>query len=85
MPHHKSCKKRLKTSAKARVRNNALKTVIRRTLRDARSKAEEGEQLDLNKLYETIDQSWSKGLIHRNKASRLKARMAKMAARVTAE
>jgi len=85
LPHHKSCKKRLKTAAKERVRNNALKTALRTTLKDARTKIAEGEELDLNQLYTQIDKVRGKGTVHKNKAARLKSRLAKAAARTAAK
>lgn len=83
MPHHKSCKKRLKTSARDRVRNNAFKTNFRKSLKITRTKLTEGEEIDLNMTYAEIDKAYGKGLIHRNKAARLKSRLAKAAARKT--
>lgn len=81
MPHHKSCKKRLKTSAKERVRNNAVKTVLRRTLKEARAKIGAGESIDLSTIYTNIDKVWSKGILPKRRAARLKSRLAKAAAR----
>lgn len=84
LPHHKSCKKRLKTSANQRIRNNAVKTAIRRTLKDARSLLAKGESIDLNKCYTEIDKAAGKGVFHKNTASRLKSRLAKSMARSVA-
>ncbi|MCP4568551.1 MAG: 30S ribosomal protein S20 [FCB group bacterium] len=83
MPHHKSCKKRLKTSAKERVRNNAVRTVLRKTMKDARTKLSADEAIDLKQLYSHIDKVWSKGILHKKRASRLKSRLARAAARVS--
>ena len=83
MPHHKSCKKRLKTSARDRMRNNAFKTNFRKALKSARQSLDEGNELDLNLTYSEIDKAFGKGLIHKNKAARLKSRLAKAAAKKT--
>ena len=84
MPHHKSCVKRLRKSGEERVRNNALKTLLRKTMKDVRAKLDEGEAIDLNQAYSSIDNVCGKGVIPKNRASRLKSRLAKAAAKVTA-
>lgn len=84
MPHHKSCIKRLRTSNEERVRNNALKTLLRKTLKDAREKIDEGQSLDLKQVYANIDRVCGKGAIPRKRASRLKSRLTKAAAKKTA-
>jgi small subunit ribosomal protein S20 len=84
LPHHKSCKKRLKTSATERVRNQAVKTMFRAALKNARGKIAGGEAFDLGAVCADIDKAYSKGIIHRNKAARLKSRLAKAAARISA-
>jgi small subunit ribosomal protein S20 len=84
LPHHKSCIKRLRTSGEERVRNNALKTLLRKTLKDARAKLDEGESVDLKQIYANIDRVCSKGAIPKNRASRLKSRLTKAAAKKTA-
>ncbi len=81
MPHHKSCVKRLKQAARAKTRNTAVKSAFRRNLKDIRTKAAAGEAIDLSSAYTTIDKVKGKGLIHKNKASRLKSRLAKAAAK----
>lgn len=81
MPQHKSCKKRLKQAAKSRIRNAGVKTVLKKTIKEARATLAEGQELDLNKTYSTIDRVSSKGVIHKKKAARLKSRMAKAVAR----
>ena len=83
MPHHKSCKKRLKKSALEQVRNNATKTVLRRTVRKTRQSIDDGQEINLNEIFANIDKAWNKGILHKNKAARLKSRMAKAAARKT--
>ena len=83
MPHHKSCKKRLRQSAEDRIRNHALKTALRKTIKDARDKIAEGTALDLTQIYSSIDKVQGKGTIHKKKAARIKSRLAKAAARAT--
>lgn len=81
MPHHKSCIKRLRQAEEDRIRNNAVKTVLRKTIKDARAKLSEGETIDLNQLYANIDTARCKGAVHKKRAARLKSRMAKAVAR----
>lgn len=85
MPYHKSCKKRLKTSARERVRNQAVKTVFRTALKNAQGKIAGGEAFDVSTVYANIDRACGKGIIHRNKAARLKSRLAKAATRISAK
>lgn len=85
MPHHKSCIRRLRKSEEERIRNNALKTILRKTVREAREKIDQGETIDLNQVYSHIDRVVGKGNIPRKRASRLKSRLAKAAARSTAK
>jgi small subunit ribosomal protein S20 len=68
----------MKTSQKARQRNKAVKTVIRGTLKDY--KADQEKTTDkLKVVAKVLDQAASNKVIHKNKAARLKSRMAKLA------
>ncbi len=82
MPQHKSCMKRMKTAAKSRTRNRATRTVLRKTLKDFRD-GEQQQAEQLKGIDSIIDKSKSKGVIHKNKAARLKSRMAKLAAKAS--
>ncbi|MDD4052920.1 MAG: 30S ribosomal protein S20 [candidate division Zixibacteria bacterium] len=84
MPHHKSCKKRLIQAAAARIRNIANKSVLRRTLKDTRAKLAGNEEVDLKSLYSQIDKAEGKKVLHKNRAARLKSRLAKAATRTKA-
>lgn len=85
MPHHKSCKKRLRKSGEERVRNNALKTQLRKTLKEARANLADKKPVDLNATYSSIDSVSGKGIIPKKRASRIKSRLARAAARVAAK
>jgi len=85
LPHHKSCKKRLRKSGEERVRNNALKTVLRKTIKEVRAKMADKQPIDLNGTYSSIDRVSGKGIIPKKRASRLKSRLARAAARVAAK
>jgi len=77
MPHHKSCKKRLKTSEKARIYNKAYRSHLRHNLRDFRRLDDAAEATaKLPALSSQLDTLVKKGIIKRNMASRLKSRLA---------
>ena len=86
MPHTKSCKKRVKTNEVRRQRNVARRSRMRHELRDAREIVQGAteplstDQQDVVKATAaTLDRMQSKGLIHPNKAARLKSRLERQA------
>ena len=79
MPQHKSYKKSLKQAAKKKTRNTAIKTALKKTLKETRAKLAEGQSVDINAICTSIDKVRGKGTIHKNKAARLKSRLAKTA------
>ena len=80
MPHAKSCKKRLITNAKRNVRNSEnrseLRTVMKRFRANVAQASEEDKAADVKKLYSLIDTHARKGLMPRQRAARLKSRVA---------
>jgi small subunit ribosomal protein S20 len=87
VPNTKSCKKRVKTNELRRQRNVARRSRLRHALRDSRNvvqTATEGLSPDqLSQVGETtrlLDRMQSKGLIHANKAARIKSRLTRQAA-----
>ena len=83
MPHHKSCKKRLITSAKRRDRNRVCKATQRSALKTYRSLADGSDERkeQLTDMYSRVDVLVRKGIMPRKRASRLKSRMAALAAK----
>jgi small subunit ribosomal protein S20 len=78
LPHHKSCKKRLVTSRKRRERNRENKAAMRSALKKFRT-AESGsaEQSEgLTRMYSMMDMLARKGIIPKQRANRLKSRLA---------
>lgn len=75
MPQHKSCKKRMKTSAVRRERNRAARSALRLAVRKYRELATEDRAGAYNGLQSTLDRAVSKGIISRNRAARLKSRL----------
>ncbi len=81
MPHNKSTKKRVKTNEIRRQRNVARGSRLRHAVRDLRKNAEGSEApnaellAELKKVTRMLDRMASKGIIHRNKAARMKSRL----------
>ncbi len=80
MPHNKSCKKRLLTSAKRNERNRQNRTMMRSKIKVYRADVEEMQAEDKSKavkeMYSLIDTQARKGLMPKSRASRLKSRIA---------
>jgi small subunit ribosomal protein S20 len=83
LPHHKSCKKRLLTSAKRRERNRVNKAAMRTALKKFRSLPDgsEEQRKGLAEMYSEMDVLARKGIIPRKRADRLKSRLANRATR----
>lgn len=82
MPHHKSCKKRLKQSQRQRLINRQERAATRTSLKQFRAEAgteEGGTPEQLRSIYSVLDVQARKGIIPRKRAARLKARMAALA------
>lgn len=71
----------MRKAEKARLRNRAVKTSLKTVVKkanDAIAAGDVAKTADAAKLAtKKLDQAASKGYIHRNKAARLKSRMAK--------
>ena len=78
MPTHKSAAKRMKTAAKARLRNRKVKTDMRVVLKSVETEKDtEKKAKNINIATSLLDKATGKGVIHRNKAARIKSRMVK--------
>lgn len=79
MPNTKSAKKRLKQSLGRRTRNRAVKSTLKthvRHVRDAVAAADPDKAAtDFRMAAKKLDQAAAKGVIHANKAARLKSRL----------
>ncbi|RMG68115.1 MAG: 30S ribosomal protein S20 [Bacteroidetes bacterium] len=76
MAHHKSAKKRIRQSAKRRLRNRYKKTTMRtmvKRLRAMEDKAQAEEMLP--KVVSTIDRVAKANIIHKNTAGHLKSKL----------
>lgn len=80
MANHKATKKDMRQSAKRRDRNRYYGKTTRNAIRDLRAledKAAAGEKLP--EVVSMIDKLAKRGVIHKNKASNLKSKLAKRA------
>jgi small subunit ribosomal protein S20 len=79
----KQARKRHRQSLERRMRNRAVRTRVRRQMREMRAALAEGDAAKVKELLpqtmSVIDVGWRKGVIHRNAAARYKSRMAKQA------
>jgi len=72
VPTHKSAKKRLKTNEKTNIRNRAIKSRIKTLVKKTEASPDE---TSLREVISSLDQAARKGVIHPNKASRIKSRL----------
>ena len=77
MPITSSAKKALRQSESRRAKNHVWKNKLREAVKRAEA---EKSATALSAVYKTIDKSAKKGLIKKNKASRMKSRLAKLLA-----
>ena len=84
MANIKSQLKRIKTNEKARLRNKAVKSSLKTSVRKFREAADAGDRDAAVKAMTTasreLDKAASKGVIHSNQAANRKSAMAKRTA-----
>ncbi|MBC8277138.1 MAG: 30S ribosomal protein S20 [FCB group bacterium] len=76
MAHHKSCIKRIKTSAKANERNRAYRSMMKTSIK--RIQESENRETAVERLISVsslIDKMVLKGVLHRNNANNKKSRL----------
>jgi len=82
MPNIKSAKKRVITSRKKAVGNNNIESSRRTAIKNFEKAVKAGDKdltnEKLNIAIQRIDKSAKSGLIHKNKAARLKSRLTKI-------
>jgi len=80
----KSQLKRIKTNEKARLRNKAVKSSLKTSVRKFREAADAGDRdtavQAMSSASRELDKAASKGVIHKNQAANRKSAMAKRAA-----
>ena len=76
MPKLKAAKKHQTTSAKAYVRNRALRSRMRTALKRVRQAPDKASaETALQAAISIVDRTTSKGIIHKNAAARYKSRL----------
>ncbi|MEM7811456.1 MAG: 30S ribosomal protein S20 [Planctomycetota bacterium] len=80
MPNTANAKKALRKSLKRRAENRTKRSTLRTSLKKARlaiaGDDAEATEAQFRLAVKKLDQSAAKGLIHKNKAARLKSRLA---------
>ena len=83
MANIKSAKKRVAVTAAKTEKNRAARTALRTTVKKAKMASAEDKSLltpeVLAATQSDIDRGVTKGLLHKNKAARMKSQLAKMA------
>jgi len=81
LPTLKSSKKRMRTSLKRQVRNQAVRSRLKTYLKKTRLTIAEGDQekalATLREVYSELDNAARKGVIHPNTAARKKSRLSR--------
>ena len=80
MPITQSAKKKVRQDAKRTKRNDLVRDQYKSAVKKARL---ESNKKNVSLAYQAIDMAAKKDVIHKNKASRLKARLAKLRASKT--
>ena len=82
MPNIKSAKKRVRSNAKKETVNtfvsSSMKTAIKNVEKSAKAGNHEETAKNLNIAVQRIDKAVNSGLVHKNKAARLKSRLTKL-------
>jgi len=79
LAHHKSAIKRIRQNEKKRIRNRNITSTMRSAVKKLEQAIQEQKQADaqtlLQKTVSIIDRAVTKGVIHKNKASRSVSRL----------
>jgi small subunit ribosomal protein S20 len=82
MPHTPSAKKRLRQTAKRRLRNRSTKKAIRVQIKKLDDLVKQGPadqvQAELKQAIKKLDKAAARGIIHRNTAARKKSQLARL-------
>lgn len=81
MPIKKAAKKAMRQTRKKTIVNKAKKAQIKKMVKDARKKIDAKKEQDVLKIIAEIsaevDKATKRGLLHKNKAARIKSRLMK--------
>ncbi len=88
MANHKSALKRIRSTAKKRIRNRLVISKTRTGIREARNAISAGEVKDARtavlEAIRTLDKAATKGILHKNNVARRKSRLMKRLAALEA-
>ena len=77
MANTKSAMKRIRQSERRRLRNRAMRSKIRGSVKTARAAEGSGRPAAILEAIRVLDKAVSKGVIHRNTAARKKSALAR--------
>ncbi|MDZ7859964.1 MAG: 30S ribosomal protein S20 [Candidatus Krumholzibacteriota bacterium] len=78
MPEHKSCLKRMRQNETRRQINKRYKSFLVHSIRSFKKIEDpEAAKEEFPRITSIIDKSRKKGILHKNKASRIKSRLSK--------
>lgn len=82
MPNIKSANKRVRSNKKREINNNdiysSMKTAIKKFEKDVKDGNVENADASLNIAVQKVDKAKKNGLVHQNKAARVKSRLTKL-------
>ncbi len=79
MPTHKSAAKRIKTAERARQRNRKISTSLKSAVKTLKTtKGADNKTAAFKATTSLLDKAARRGVIHKNKASRTKSRLARL-------
>ena len=79
MPNIKSAKKRVRSNGKREKANTIVSSSMRTAIKKYEKAVKTGDASnELNTAVQRIDKAMKNGLVHKNKAARLKSRLMKM-------
>ncbi len=82
MPNIKSAKKRMRSNAKKADVNgiirNSMRTAVKKFEKEVKDGNKEAASNNLNIAIQRVDKAMSSGIIHKNKAARMKSRLTKI-------
>ncbi len=89
MANIKSAKKRVLVAERNHLKNvafkSSIKSALKKVLELAKTKDEDAMKAALSKAYQLCDKAVSKGILHKNTASRKKSRLTLAAKKLLAE
>ena len=82
MPNIKSAKKRMRSNAKKAdvntIVDSSMRTAIKKFEKEVKAGNKEEASKNLNIALQRVDKAMTSGLVHKNKAARLKTRLTKL-------